>query len=213
MPRTRDKATGAQIRALHALVKRKGLGDDVHDEVRRVCGVQSLKHLTRSQAARAIDRLSEDRPDGRWNTQRAPRGETGPGARGATLATTPGPTIDAAGGGRAPTAGRLRLVNTPHGDVTRAQRETITEFVAALGWSDAMFSGWLRKHNGESPDIDALDHPEMTQGIASHVINQLYQALGKTGRKSRRASRPATTEPGNTDELTSDEALAAGGWQ
>ena len=50
--------TAAQIRMIHALVRETGLDDDtLHDIAHSVSGKESLRTLTRSQAARLIDRL------------------------------------------------------------------------------------------------------------------------------------------------------------
>lgn len=71
MPETLDVVTAAQLRALHAAGRQRGLG---HEELRAVCGVQSLKDLTRDQAGQFIDRLNNDRPAPRRYKQRARRG-------------------------------------------------------------------------------------------------------------------------------------------
>lgn len=50
--------TAAQIRMIHALARETGLDDDtLHDIAHSVSGKESLRALTRSQAARLIDRL------------------------------------------------------------------------------------------------------------------------------------------------------------
>lgn len=50
--------TAAQIRMIHALARETGLDDDtLHDIAHSVSGKESIRALTRSQAARLIDRL------------------------------------------------------------------------------------------------------------------------------------------------------------
>lgn len=66
-----DKATTRQLRALHAAGRQRGLS---HEDLRAVCGVTSLKDLSRADAAAVLDRLNNDRPDSRRYKTRTTRG-------------------------------------------------------------------------------------------------------------------------------------------
>ena len=63
------RCTGLQLRCLHALGKQRDLG---HEDLRAVCGVESLTQLTHARADQVIRELRADRPQARRRRRAVP---------------------------------------------------------------------------------------------------------------------------------------------
>lgn len=70
-----QRVTAAQLRALHAAARRRGL---THEDLRAAGGVGSLTELTRANAARILENLNADRPEPTRRRPHAPRGVVRP---------------------------------------------------------------------------------------------------------------------------------------
>ena len=73
-----DRLTRPQMKKLHVLAAQRGIS---HEDLRAVLGVTSLTLATSAQAARAIERLENDRPESRRRVPITTRPTTGASKR------------------------------------------------------------------------------------------------------------------------------------
>jgi hypothetical protein len=169
-PPSPDLVTTRQLRCLHALARQRGLD---HDDLRRVCGVPSLKELGRSAAARAIDRLQDDRPDPPRHPYRRGR--------------------------RKFEDGEVRAET----DATNRQRCEIIRLFDVLDWPLTKRERWLRQRHGVdyadlAHGIHTREHPRLnlSQGyIDRREASLAIRELGKAADKLPPSSVPTSPPP------------------